>query len=101
MNKNKIYKFNELRDCERVVSHLAVDVNEMLRTGIVPSGSSSEESNGIEEPNQIIGLVRDQFAAMDAQRIIKKYGKKAPKVAAEAVAEASAPVTDPKVSVSE
>lgn len=93
--KNKVYKFNELRDIKKVVSHLAIDVNDMLRTGIVDSGATSEEGNGIEDPNQIIGMVRDNFDAVDCLRAIKKYGKKAPAKAAAVVEQAAAAPSAP------
>lgn len=91
----RVIKFNERRDIKRVVGHLAVDVNDMLRTGIVPSGATNEETNGIEEPSQIIGMVRDVFSAIDMDRIIRKYGKKSPAKVAEAVKEGVASPSEP------
>ena len=49
---------------------------------VIPSGDMS--NNGIEDPANVIGLVRDEFAAIDAQRAIRKYGKKAAQAAKEA-----------------
>lgn len=70
-------KFDALRDVQEVEGGLAVDVDDMLRTGIVHDAGESLDNNGIDDPNNIIGIVRDSFAAIDAQRAIKKYGKKA------------------------
>lgn len=91
------YSYNPLRDVMEVESGLAVDVTEMLQTGIVHDSGESLDNNGIDDPNNIIGLVRDDFAAIDAQRAIKKYGKKNKAVTAEAV-ETAAEVAAPKPS---
>ena len=91
------YSYNPLRDVMDVESGLAVDVTEMLQTGIVHDAGESLDNNGIDDPNNIIGLVRDEFAAIDAQRAIKKYGKKNKVATAEAV-ESAAEVAAPKPS---
>lgn len=83
-------KFDPDRDALEVVSGLAVNVTEMLETGIVHDSADSLDNNGIDDPNQIIGLVRDEFAAIDAMRAIRKFGKKAPAKAEEAAAAATA-----------
>lgn len=88
--KGVIAKYNPLRDACEVVSGLAVDVTDMMNTGIVHSGTSNQDSNGIDDPNNIIGRVVDEFAAIDAMRVIRKYGKKKP----EKVAAAAAAATD-------
>lgn len=82
-------KFNPDRDVLEVENGLAVSITDMLETGIVHDASATLENNGIDDPNQIIGLVRDEFAAIDAMRTIRKYGKKAPKKVAEATSEAT------------
>lgn len=87
----RICKFDPDRDCLEVVSGLAVNVTEMLETGIVHDSSGSVDNNGIDDPSQIIGLVRDEFAAIDAMRAIRRYGKKAPRKAEAAAASAAAP----------
>ena len=56
------YSYNPLRDVMDVESGLAVDVTEMLQTGIVHDAGESLDNNGIDDPNNIIGLVRDEFA---------------------------------------
>lgn len=84
-------KFDPIRDALEVVSGLAVNVTEMLETGIVHDSADSLDNNGIDDPNQIIGLVRDEFAAIDAMRAIRKFGKKAPAEAEKAAAAATAP----------
>lgn len=68
--------YNPLRDVKEVVSGLAVDINEMLQTGIVKDSSASLDNNSIDDPNQIIGMVRDEFAAIDAMRAIRRFGRK-------------------------
>lgn len=83
-------KFDPDRDVLEVENGLAVDINDMLETGIVHDASASLDNNGIDDPNQVIGLVRDEFAAIDAMRAIRKYGKKAPQKAAAAETAAAA-----------
>lgn len=80
-------KFNPLTDAQEVISHLSVDITDMLKTGVVKDSAETLDNNGIENPNEVLGLVRDVFDAMDASRIIKKYGKKSPQKAAEGVKE--------------
>lgn len=82
---NHVIAFDPLRDVQEVESGLAVDVTEMLQTGIVHDAGESLDNNGIDDPSNIIGLVRDEFAAIDAQRAIKKYGKRNKEATAEAV----------------
>lgn len=74
----QICKFNPLTDCMEVVSGLAVSIDDMLQTGIVKDSGETLDNNGIDDPSQIIGRINDVFDAMDAARIVKKYGKKAP-----------------------
>lgn len=71
-----ICKYNPQRDAAEVISGLAVSIDDMLRTGIVHSGSAELESNDIDDPNLILGRVSDEFAAIDAMRAVRKYGKK-------------------------
>lgn len=89
--------FDPLRDVQEVESGLAVDVTEMLQTGIVRDAGESLDNNGIDDPNNIIGLVRDPFAAIDAQRAIKKFGKKN-KPATEQAVQSATNVDAPKPS---
>lgn len=84
-------KYNPDRDALEVVSCLSVDITDMLETGIVKDNSVSLENNGIDDPTQVIGLVRDEFAAIDAMRAVRKYGKKAPAKAEAAAAAATEP----------
>ena len=89
-----VYAFNPKRDVKDVESGLAVNVDDMLRSGIVKDSSGDLSNNRIDDPNNVIGLVRDEFAAIDAQRAIKKFGrtnKEATQKAAEAAAEVAAP----------
>lgn len=80
-----IHGFNPLRDVKEIEDGLSVDINDMLRTGIVKDSSATLDNNGIDDPNQIIGMVRDEFAAIDAMRAIRKYGRKKASVKAEPV----------------
>lgn len=64
------------KDADELVPDLGVSIDDMLQTGIVKDSGETLDNNGIEDPNQIIGRVRDNFDALDAARIIKRYGKK-------------------------
>ena len=77
-NSVRVCKFNPDRDALEVVGGLSVNITDMMETGIVKDTSQTLDNNGIDDPNQIIGLVRDEFAAIDAMRAVRKYGKKAP-----------------------
>lgn len=90
-NSIRVCKFNPDRDALEVVGGLSVNITDMMETGIVKDTSQSLENNGIDDPNQIIGLVRDEFAAIDAMRAVRKYGKKAPAKAEAAAAAATEP----------
>lgn len=87
---SQVIEYNPLRDVKEVVDGLAVDIDEALKTGIVKDDGTNLDNNGIDDPNAVIGLVRDEFAAIDAQRILRKYGKDKAKAAEKAAAEAAA-----------
>lgn len=70
-------KYNPKTDFQRVESGLVVDLSETLKTGIVKESNSILETNGIDDPESIVGMVRDRFDALEADRAIRKYGKKA------------------------
>lgn len=74
----QICKYNPLTDAMEVVNGLAVSIDDMLQTGVVKDSGETLDNNGIDDPSQIIGRINDVFDAMDAARIIKKHGKKAP-----------------------
>lgn len=71
------------KDADVLVPDLGVSIDDMLQTGIVKDSGETLDNNGIEDPNQIIGRVRDNFDALDAARLIKKYGRKPAKANAE------------------
>lgn len=71
-----ICKYDPFKDAEKVVPDLGVNVDDMLQTGIVKDSAETLDNNGLDNPDRIIGRIRDVFDAMDATRIIKKYGKK-------------------------
>lgn len=77
--KPVICEFDPNRDVCKVVSGLAVDITQMLTTGVVYDSSEDLSNNEYSDPSQVIGLVRDEFAAIDAMRVLRKYGKKSDK----------------------
>lgn len=86
----QLCEFNPLRDVKEVVDGLAVNITDMLTTGVVKDASINLDNNGIDDPNAVIGIVRDEFAAIDAMRAVRKYGKKSKEVQQEAVEAATA-----------
>lgn len=72
-----VCKFNPLRDIKEVEQGLAVDLTDALRTGIVHETGENLSDNGIDDPDRVLGVIRDRFDALDADRAIRKYGKKA------------------------
>lgn len=91
MVKGRICKFDPMRDVLEVKGGLSVKIDDMLQTGIVHDASVTLDNNGIDDPSGIVGLVRDEFAAIDAMRAYRKYGKKAPAKADAAAAAATEP----------
>lgn len=73
----QVCEFDPLRDVREVEQGLAVDISDMLRTGVVHDAGGELDNNGIDDPTQIIGRVTDEFSAIDAQRAIRKFGKSA------------------------
>lgn len=89
-------KFDERKDFMQVPQGLAVSLSESLKTGVVKDSLASLESNGIQDPEAIVGRVNDRFDAIDADRAIRKYGKKAK--LPESVVEPVKPAADAKPS---
>lgn len=77
-DNSQVCKYNPLKDVMEVIPDLGVDIDDMLQTGIVKNSSETLDNNGIDNPDMIVGRIRDGFDALDAARIIKKYGKKSP-----------------------
>lgn len=79
----QVCKADIRKDADELVPNLAVSIDDMLQTGVVRDSGETLDNNGIEDPNLIIGRVRDNFDALDAARIIKKYGRKPAKAQSE------------------
>lgn len=79
----QVCKYDARKDVEKVRSGLAVSIDDMLQTGIVKDAGETLDNNGIDNPERIIGRIRDIFDALDAQRIIKKHGRKPAKAQTE------------------
>jgi hypothetical protein len=73
----RVCKFDEKKDYQKVESGLAVSLSDALKTGIVKESSTALESNGIDDPEKVVGMVKNRFDAIEAERAIRKYGKKA------------------------
>lgn len=70
-----VCQYDPKRDFQEVQQGLSPDLDAALKTGIVADSGQNLDYNGIEDPGSIIGVVRDRFDAVDAQRAIRKYGK--------------------------
>lgn len=70
-------KFDSKRDFQEVEQGLVVSLSETLKTGVVKESQGTLESNGITDPEKIVGVCRDRFDAIDAERAIRKHGRKA------------------------
>jgi hypothetical protein len=90
-------KFDPRRDVAEVEQGLAVDINEALRTGVVKDAEYALQYNGIDEPGKIVGRIQDKFDAIEAHRVVKKYGKqtKVEQVATAGAVEPSAGAVEP------
>lgn len=73
-----ICRYDVSKDAEKVVDGLGVSIDDMLQTGIVKDSGETLDNNGIDDPSEIIGRISSTFDALDAARIVKKYGKKSP-----------------------
>lgn len=69
--------FDPVRDYQEVESGLEVSLSDALKTGIVKESSVTLESNGIDDPEKVVGMVKSRFDAIEAERAVRKYGKKA------------------------
>lgn len=70
-------KFDKFKDFQEVENGLVISLSEALKTGVVKESSGTLETNGIDDPEAVLGRVRDRFDAIEASRAIRKYGKKA------------------------
>lgn len=64
MLENPVY--NSKTDLSPVVEGLSLDLREAVETGVVKSTGTIDSYNGIENTEDIIGRVRDNFDSMDA-----------------------------------
>lgn len=60
-------------DKNPVIPGLAINLNDALKTGVIPAGVVVDEAqfNHIENPDAIIGRPQDQFEALRCQAYIK------------------------------
>lgn len=70
-------KFDARKDYQKVESGLEVSLSDALKTGVVKESSVTLESNGIDDPEKVVGMVKNRFDAIEAERAVRKYGKKA------------------------
>lgn len=70
-------KFDPKRDFQEVENGLSMSLTDALKTGVVKESAGTLETNGIDDPEAVLGRVRDRFDAIEAERAIRKYGRKA------------------------
>lgn len=70
-------KFDRTKDFQQVEQGLVYSLSDALKTGVVKESGISLDTNGIDDPEAVLGRVSDRFDAIEAQRAIRKYGKKA------------------------
>lgn len=73
----RVCVFEALSDYQKVEQGLVYSLTDALKTGVVKESETTLESNGIDDPETIIGRVANRFDAIEAERAIRKYGKKA------------------------
>lgn len=73
----RVCKFDRKKDFQQVEQGLVYSLSDALKTGVVKESGISLDTNGIDDPEAVLGRVSDRFDAIEAQRAIRKYGKKA------------------------
>lgn len=73
----RVCKFDATKDFQQVEQGLVYSLSDALKTGVVKESGISLDTNGIDDPEAVLGRVSDRFDAIEAQRAIRKYGKKA------------------------
>ncbi len=63
-------KFNRDCDISETVPSLAVDLGEVIRTGVVCDSSFVPSFNEIEEPSKVGSRIRNVFDSLDSQKSI-------------------------------
>lgn len=69
-------KYNRLKDLAKVRPGLSISLKEAVETGAITDTGVIPDYNNIENPESIIGRVRDNFEAVEAMRTIKSLGMK-------------------------
>lgn len=71
----QICKFNPVRDIQKTVPDMAIDLAAAIASGVVLDTGMIAEHNDIDSPACVIGRVRDVFDAFDAQKRILNNGR--------------------------
>lgn len=82
--------FDEKRDIGRVEPFLALNIEEAIRTGIVPDTGDVPIYNDIDDPSAIAGRMSDPIGAVDLQKVHLERAAAASKAAKESAAAAAA-----------
>lgn len=67
--------FNPVRDIQKTVPDMAIDLNAAIESGVVLDTGMIAEHNEIDSPSSVIGRVRDVFDAFEAQKNILNKGR--------------------------
>lgn len=63
--------YNPERDIQATLPDLALDLENAIETGVVVDGGTVVDDNGISDPLNIRGRIRDAFDAIEHQRSIR------------------------------
>lgn len=69
-------KYNRLNDLAKVRPGLSISLKEAVETGAITDTGVIPDYNNIDNPESVIGRVRDNFEAVEAMRTIKSLGLK-------------------------
>ncbi len=89
------YIFNPQRDIQSVSQVCLPTLGQIMETGIMPQDVGEPTYNEVENPDNVVGLMRDNFDIADASRIADSLTVESPAPApASAPAPAPAPAGD-------
>lgn len=69
-------KYNPDKDIARVVPNLSISLKNAVETGSIKDTGYIPEFNNIDDPSKVVGIVRDNFEAVDAMEYIRATGQK-------------------------
>lgn len=71
MHKAIVCKFDKERDIVRVLPGLSINLPEALRNRVVEDVTFPDTENGLTSPELVHGRIRDEFDAIEAQKVYR------------------------------